>query len=87
MLKKLVEQIVVFFVLALYTSAILVVGWIGAITYESSAIKLERSVYSLIKFDKNFPPPPPGYEQCSSEPVPGETNFFIKLCQETPSKK
>jgi len=81
------QQVVVFFVLALYTSVILGIGWFAAITYESSAIELERSVYSSVKFAKHFPPPQPGYEECTSDPVPGEKNFFIKLCQDTPLEK
>lgn len=86
MLIKMAQQIVALFILSCYTLAILAVGWFSAILYESSAIKLERSVYSSVKFAKNFPPPQPGYEECTSDPVPGEKNFFIKLCQDTPAK-
>lgn len=88
MLRKLALEAVSVGILFFYTSFVLGFGWFLAIRYEASAIRLERSVYSMIEFNKHFPPPKPGWEECTSTPVPGEKDFVIKLCREgTPIKQ
>lgn len=86
-LQQLAREAIGVAVLFFYTSFVLGFGWYLAVCYESSAIRLERSVWSMIEFDKHFPPPQPGWEQCTSDPIPGEKDFVIKLCREgTPLK-
>ena len=86
MLQRLAKDVIALGVLFVFSTCIFGLGWGAAITFESSAIKLERSVYSMIEFDKHFPPPEPGWESCTENPVPGEIGFVIKLCRRTPIK-
>jgi len=85
-LKALAAEVICLGILLFYTLCVLAFGWYLAISYESSAIRLERSVYSMIEFDKHFPAPKPGWEACTETPIPGEKDFVIKLCRRTPLK-
>lgn len=87
-LIKMIKHIVALLILLCYTVVTGALGWFGAITYEAPAIRLDRSVRSMIKLSRDFPVPKPGWEECTSDSVPGTNDFVIKLCREgAPLKK
>lgn len=86
LLNRVVKHIIALTVLLIYTVVILVVGWIGAITYEAGAIKMQRDVWSLMDIMRDDPVPP-GYETCTSDPLEDHKNFVIKLCKEGTTQK
>jgi hypothetical protein len=80
MLQEMAKDVIALAVLFIYSICVFGLGWGIAITYEASAIKMQRDVWSLVDIMKDDPVPP-GYETCTSDPVENHKNFVIKLCK------